>query len=224
MAKELPYFKFIVADWLTGDIVYESFAVQGLFINICAIYWQRNGILSIDDINKRFKNPVELADLSGRYFSLHDGFISIKFLNEQFEERKRLSFTNSNNGSLGGKSKALKTLGKQANAKRTLSEGVAKRGNKEKKRKEKILFSESNLFDKNQFVKEFSDWSKDKQKYYYDSLLAWSEEGNKKVNWKRTAEIWASRDEKEGKIKFNNNTVVDTRATPKGTRDALFGN
>ena len=42
MAKNFPYFKFIASEWMTGDIVFESLSVQGLFINICALYWQRN--------------------------------------------------------------------------------------------------------------------------------------------------------------------------------------
>lgn len=137
MAKELPYFKFTVAEWLTGDIVYENFSVQGLFINICAIYWQREGELSIDDINKRFKNPPELKELSGRFFSLDGGLISIAFLDEQFQERKRLSSSNSANGKKGVLAKAAKKQGIQATPKRPLSEGQAKSSNIEKRREEK---------------------------------------------------------------------------------------
>lgn len=40
MAKDLPYFKFIVNEWITGDITLEDLNVQGLFINLCAWYWQ----------------------------------------------------------------------------------------------------------------------------------------------------------------------------------------
>ena len=51
MAKGLPYFKFTPSEWLTGNICFEPLEVQGLFINICALYWQRDGQLSIEDIN-----------------------------------------------------------------------------------------------------------------------------------------------------------------------------
>ena len=68
MAKNFPYFKFIATEWLTGDIVYEDFECQGLFINICALYWQRDGKLSIDDINRRYKNESIIQSLSGRFF------------------------------------------------------------------------------------------------------------------------------------------------------------
>lgn len=68
MAKNFPYFKFIATEWLTGDIVYEDFDTQGLFINICALYWQRDGKLSIDDITRRYKNELLIQALSGRFF------------------------------------------------------------------------------------------------------------------------------------------------------------
>lgn len=137
MAKNFPYFKFTVADWLTGDIVYESFSVQGLFANICALYWQRDGVLSIDDINKRFKNPPELEQLNGRFFSLNEGSISVAFLDEQFAERKHLSTENSKNGKKSAASKALKTKESSTSAERTVNDNSTKFNNKEKRREEK---------------------------------------------------------------------------------------
>ena len=56
MAKNFPYFKFTATEWLTGDIVYESLELQGLFINVCAVYWQRDGKLTIEDLIKRYKD------------------------------------------------------------------------------------------------------------------------------------------------------------------------
>ena len=105
MAKDLPYFKFTTTEWLTGDIVYESFDMQGMFINICAIYWQRDGILSIDDLRKRLKNDELIDKLTPRFFSVTDGLISVKFLDEQFNERKSVSEQNKKNGEKGGRPK-----------------------------------------------------------------------------------------------------------------------
>ena len=68
--------------------------------------------------------------------------------------------------------------------------------------KSKHLFSESLYIDKHKFKEVLSDWNTDKLKYYYESLLTWSNEGNKKVDWIATAKQWASRDEREGKVKF----------------------
>jgi len=144
--KELPYFKFTVADWLTGDIIFESLEAQGLFINICAIYWQRNGKLTVEDIKKRYKNQNCLNELIGQFLICEDGNISIKFLDNQLTERSKQSIQNSINGSLGGAGKHEKVSETLPTAKRplsetlpTISEPLAKPTNKEKKRKEKII-------------------------------------------------------------------------------------
>lgn len=105
MAENFPYFKFVASEWLTGDIVFEDFDVQGLFINICAVYWQRNGDLTIDDIKKRYKNPPQLAALTNGFISVTDGEISIKFLDEQLIAANHISKVNSENGAKGGRPK-----------------------------------------------------------------------------------------------------------------------
>jgi len=105
MAKGFPYFKFVVTEWLTGDIVFEDFAVQGLFINICAIYWQRGGKLTVDDVNRRYKTPKELPELIDRFLTVTDGFISIKFLDEQMDDASYISSVNTENGQKGGRPK-----------------------------------------------------------------------------------------------------------------------
>ena len=105
MAKNLPYFKFITTEWLTGDITFEDLCTQGLFINVCALYWQRDGKLTTDEINRRYKNPELLKSLIGRYIKVKSGFISIKFLDEQFDEFEFISKRNSKNGKSGGRPK-----------------------------------------------------------------------------------------------------------------------
>lgn len=122
MAKNFPFFKFIATEWLTGDIVYEDFNIQGFFINICALYWQRDGELTIDEINKRYKDPELLSKLTDRFFSVSDGFISIKFLDEQLIEANHISKVNTENGKKGGRPKVLKTKEEKPNANRTLTE------------------------------------------------------------------------------------------------------
>ena len=76
-----------------------------------------------------------------------------------------------------------------------------------KKQTPKHLFSESTYFDKHKFKEAFQDWNSEKLKYYYESLLTWSNEGNKKIDWIATARQWASRDEREGKVKFEVSTI-----------------
>jgi hypothetical protein len=133
MAKNFPYFKFIATEWLTGDIVYEDFESQGLFINICALYWQRDGKLSIEDINRRYKNESLIQSLSSRFFSINDGFISISFLDEQLVDANHISKVNSENGKKGAEKRKM-----LATAKQSLSETSAtfnKEEEEEKKNK-----------------------------------------------------------------------------------------
>jgi hypothetical protein len=132
MAKNFPYFKFIATEWLTGDIVYEDFECQGLFINICALYWQRDGKLSIDDINRRYKNESIIQSLSGRFFSVNNGFISISFLDEQLVDANHISKVNSENGKKGAEKRKMLAVAKQS-----LSETSAN-FNKEEEKKNKI--------------------------------------------------------------------------------------
>jgi len=138
MAKNLPYFKFYSAEWLTGDIVYEDLETQGLFINICATYWHRQGALTIDDIKKRYKSE-RLANLTERFILVNDdGLIRIKFLDEQLEERDKLSKTNADNGKLGGrpKSKHIDIQRQKPTALLSVSEMKANESNIEEKRRE----------------------------------------------------------------------------------------
>jgi len=105
MAKGLPYFEFWTSEWLTGDICFEDLETQGLFINICALYWQRNGDLLVSDIERRYNKPNAFNSLTDRIISVSDGLIKIAFLDEQLLARKHKSKVNSENGSKGGRPK-----------------------------------------------------------------------------------------------------------------------
>jgi hypothetical protein len=70
----------------------------------------------------------------------------------------------------------------------------------------KISFDKSLIFDKNEFKNSFPDWSKEKLKHYYEAAERYSGEGNKYVNWAKAIQGWASKDELQGKLKFNNHT------------------
>lgn len=108
MAKNYPYFKFMSSDWLTGNIVYEDLCLQGLFINICALYWQRDGCLSVDEIKKRYKYPELVDQLIERFVHVKNGKVSINFLDEQFKETKKISKIRSASGSIGASKKIAK--------------------------------------------------------------------------------------------------------------------
>lgn len=106
MAKELPYFKFEPAEYLTKDISFCSIGSQGLFINICSYYWQRECSLTVEQVKRRFNYPNELQELINEgIIDIEDSVISIKFLDLQYEEATKLSTKNSVNGSKGGRPK-----------------------------------------------------------------------------------------------------------------------
>lgn len=104
MAKELPYFKFEPAEYLTKDISFCSLSAQGLFINICSYYWQRGCNLTKEQLLRRLNHEQELNELiSEGVIDLKDGVIKIKFLDNQLLEVESTSVKNSVNGKKGGR-------------------------------------------------------------------------------------------------------------------------
>lgn len=84
MAKELPFFKFNVSEWLTGDISFEDYEVQGLFIKVCCEYWNRSNKLTIKEAKKRTRTNKEIDYLiANGFISRKFNDISIKFLDEE---------------------------------------------------------------------------------------------------------------------------------------------
>ena len=106
MAKELPYFQFEPAEYLTKDISFCSLSAQGLFINICSYYWQRNCKLTESQLLRRLDYKEELKELLDEeiIFS-NDGNITISFLDDQKVNATKTSTKNSNNGKKGGRPK-----------------------------------------------------------------------------------------------------------------------
>ncbi len=107
MAKDLPYFKFIVNEWITGDITLEDLNIQGLFINLCAWYWSKECTLSLENAKKKFSNCKAIAfeklENSGAIKVNEQGFIIINFLDEQYEEFREISEKRSAIGKMGGR-------------------------------------------------------------------------------------------------------------------------
>jgi len=209
MAKNFPYFKFTATEWLTGDIVYETLELQGLFINICALYWQRDGKLTIEDLIRRYKNESLINELINRYIWNEQGNILIKFLDEQLIEANHISKVNSENGKKGAEAKRNK-----ANAKRPLndSEAILSKEEKEEeinknknknKIKEFVFLSESEL---NKLNEEFAthevEWMINKLNDYKAST------GKKYKSDYAAINMWVKDAFKKAKIDFvkENNT------------------
>jgi hypothetical protein len=100
MAKDLPYFKFIISEWNDGDITLCTFEAQGLFINLCSLYWSCEGILSIQKAKRKFSHcPITAFDelVAEGIIKIHEDMIRINFLDEQFADRQKLCNQNKKN-------------------------------------------------------------------------------------------------------------------------------
>lgn len=178
MAKELPYFQFEPAEYLTKDISFCSLSAQGLFINICSYYWQRNCELTKKQVLRRLNYPKELTELiSEGIIDIDADYISIKFLDIQRDNAINLSNINSINGKLGGRPKKQKETEKKPTALNSLSET---KGIRRDKIKEDNIKKENRVKIFTSSVKEFSD------KYDNDMLTAfisyWTESGEAQKN------------------------------------------
>ena len=111
MSKELPFFKFNATEWITGNISYEPFELQGAFISVCAEYWNRNNCLTIAEAKLRLRNS-DLVDklIEKKYLKTKKEKLVILFLDNEREEIsvKRLKLSES--GRKGGLSKAKASL------------------------------------------------------------------------------------------------------------------
>jgi hypothetical protein len=105
--KELPYFQFEPAKYLTKDISFCSLSAQGLFMNICALYWQRGCELTKPQLLKRLNFITEFDELvSEEIIEVYeDGTIKVDFLDKQLSDIENKSCTNKTNGSKGGRPK-----------------------------------------------------------------------------------------------------------------------
>lgn len=111
MSKELPFFKFNSTQWLTGNISYESFHIQGVFIRVCAEYWNRDNNLSVDDAKLRTQDGVSVDYLiEKRYLKVKKNKIEISFLHEERNEIEAKRLKLSESGRKGGLSRAKGSL------------------------------------------------------------------------------------------------------------------
>lgn len=136
MAKDLPYFKFNVSEYINGNITLEDFYTQGVFVNICAYYWFKSGKVTLTEMKRRLSKakPIAFEKLVASEIIKVDGDkINISFLDEQLIERGHLSATNSENGKLGGRPKKSE---EKAVGFSDESESKAKKSNIEEKREE----------------------------------------------------------------------------------------
>ena len=142
MAKtkgDLPYFKFKISDWNAGDILQCSLTAQGLFINLCALYWGKRGKLSYSKMLKKFprKQKYFTELLSEDVVKLSEDKLIISFLDEQLSERGAVSVKNTDNANARwNKHKSDATASSSHNDRNTNALHLEKK-RKEEKREEK---------------------------------------------------------------------------------------
>lgn len=109
MSKELPYFKFYVNEWITGDITLEDLEIQGLFINLCAYYWSKECRLNIETAKKKFRNADDTffeTLIKSKIIKIDTkGDIKINYLLDQKYEWEEMAVRNKKNGQKGGRPK-----------------------------------------------------------------------------------------------------------------------
>lgn len=102
----LPFFKFFIQKWLLGNIQFCSIEAQGLFVNICVLYWGKRCELTSEQIQKSYpkKYLKFIKELeSQEVLKISDGKISISFLDEQLKDCQEVSELNSRNALEGWK-------------------------------------------------------------------------------------------------------------------------
>jgi len=107
MASELPYFKFIISEYLNGEIFLEDYRTQGVFVNICAYYWHHRCDLTLPQLKKKFKDiDAEILILSSeKIIKVKGEKITINFLDEQWNSKEVVKVINRANGAKGGRPK-----------------------------------------------------------------------------------------------------------------------
>lgn len=95
----LPYFKFVISKWTTGNIQQCSLSAQGLFVNLCVLYWGQRGDMLLSKMQKRFQRKQKQFDelISEGVIKLIGDEIEISFLDDQLEELGFVSEQNRNN-------------------------------------------------------------------------------------------------------------------------------
>jgi len=110
MAKELPYFRFTAQEWLNDDISFLPYNAQGLFINICSMYWIRDCSITLAMLEQRYNDAKDTLKLLLESEILkHDKTtdeINILFLDEQFDLLSDSRKRRQDAGSKGGKQRS----------------------------------------------------------------------------------------------------------------------
>ncbi len=143
MSEDIPYFRFTVSEWLTGDITLESDEVQGQFINVCCYYWQNDCSIAKAKLERRLNGGSASLDyMIEKGVVKHDpetDEISISFLDEQWGMLSDLRKKRQKAGKKGGLQKASRAKAKLKQKPSYKEKNKDKEKNNTKKSKVKYL-------------------------------------------------------------------------------------
>lgn len=83
--EKLQWFKFSYADWRMGKIQKCDEITQARFINLCCLYWSKDGLLTFEDAEIEIETEHLEALIKRKIIKVKDEFIKIEFLDEQIE-------------------------------------------------------------------------------------------------------------------------------------------
>ena len=182
MAKELPFFKFEPSEWDSGNIQMCSRESKGLFIDLCALYWNRVGelpyALALQKLCNGNKDALQEL-INTEIIGVVNDRIVIEFLEEQLSEFGQVSEKRRD---------AAKKRWSDANALQMESKSNAIREEKireEEKRREEISADKSASHDqraldfRNRVAENLNDYPKEMLRAFYDYWTEMNEGGRK---------------------------------------------
>lgn len=111
---QLQWFKFSPANWTMGRISKMPYEVQGAYLRLCCIYWNKECNLSIEDAKLELSFVENAYDNLIHYgiVKLHEEHIQIEFLDEQYDTIMQRKAKLSKAGKKGVEAKLSKGKGK----------------------------------------------------------------------------------------------------------------
>jgi hypothetical protein len=83
---KLQWFKFMPTDWIMGKIQRCPEITQARFLRLICLYWNKECVLSYEDAEIEIdKEHLDIL-ISKKIVIFQEGFINIKFLNEQIND------------------------------------------------------------------------------------------------------------------------------------------
>ncbi len=100
--KELPWYKCKPVKRLKGAIQFCGYGAKGLFSDICDMYWLRECVMTMQELERRFKEPELIKELiDNDVIKVRNGNVIIEFLIEQYEKESGIKIAQSEGGKDG---------------------------------------------------------------------------------------------------------------------------